>query len=57
MMTMRPPRGSAYALKDVSWDERVLRLMLQRMLDRFGGGPADLILLWDRNGDMELTET
>ena len=56
-MTMKPPRGAGYALKDVEWDNQVLRLMMQRMIDRFGCGPADLIQLWDRNGDLELTES
>ena len=55
-MTLRPPRGASYALKDIRWDEAVLRLMMQRMLNRFGCGAADLIMLWDKNGDRELAE-
>ena len=50
-MRLEPPPNANYTLEDVAWDEESLRLLLQRMLSRFGVGPSDLMRAWDKSGD------
>ena len=50
-MRLEPPPNAPYTLEDVAWDEETLRLLLQKMLSRFGVGPSDLMRAWDKSGD------
>ncbi len=41
-------------LQDLAWDVESLRYLLTHMLLRHDAGTADLMKLWDKNGDGEL---
>jgi hypothetical protein len=53
-LKLEPPAGATYTLDQIVWDVDTLRFLLQRMMARFGVGPADLIRAWDTSGDGQL---
>jgi hypothetical protein len=54
-MSMDPPPGAGYTLRDIDWSEDVLRLQILAMMARCLVDAADVIRAWDKNRDRELS--
>lgn len=55
--TLEPKHGEQYAIDDeIEWTEDELRLELQLVLLRTRTSPAELLTVWDKSGDGQLTK-